>query len=108
VDNTTIDNNSEVHLIAKHRFTVIIRLTGGFEPLDSRRVDNFEKVILRGNRLQLAVLVDAGRSWPIDDINELPGVLSQVPLQLALFIKDQLRRGIEGPCALALVLVVDF
>src|ERR1700756_5094608 len=61
-----------------------------------------------GNRVQSPALVDAGRSCPIENVGESPGVLIQVQLQLALFIEDQLRRGIELTGALALVLGVEF
>src|SRR5271156_2495244 len=58
--------------------------------------------------LAAALLVDSGRSSPIEDVREPPRILRQVQLQLALLIKDQLRLGIESPHALALVLVVEF
>src|SRR5438067_2068027 len=62
----------------------------------------------RNSRFPSAALIDTGRSCPIEDVGESPGVLIQVQLQLALFIEDQLRRGIELAGALALVLGVEF
>jgi hypothetical protein len=58
--------------------------------------------------VQRAGLVDAGSSCPIEDVRESPGVLTQIQLQLALLVEDQLRLGIERPGALALVLGVEF
>jgi hypothetical protein len=63
-------------------------------------------MVMRSDRFQSAALIDAGGSWPIEDVRESPGIQSQVQLQLAFFIKDQLRLGIESPGALALVLGV--
>ena len=55
----------------------------------------------------LATLVGTRSPWPIEDVREPPRVLAQIQLQFALFIKDELRLGIEGARALALVLVID-
>jgi hypothetical protein len=51
-------------------------------------------------------LVDAGRALPIDNVNQLPWILIEVQLQLALFIDNQLRQWVEKPCTLALILIV--
>src|SRR6516162_9870561 len=53
------------------------------------------------------VLVLALRSRPVDDVNQLPGVLVQLKRQLALGIQHQLRCRIQDTAALALVLLVD-
>jgi hypothetical protein len=52
VDNATSGNNSEVHLIAKLRFMVIVRLTGVFRQVDSRQVDDVSRSF-RGNDFNL-------------------------------------------------------
>ena len=44
-------------------------------------------------RTLLAPLVGTRRPWPIEDVRESPGVLAQIKLQFAFFIKDELRRG---------------
>jgi len=51
--------------------------------------------------------VDAGSAFPIDDVNEFPGILIELELNLALFVHGQLASGIEDAGALALVGVVD-
>lgn len=53
-------------------------------------------------------LVQARCAFPVENINQPPGVFSQIPLQFALFIEDELCRWIHHPCALTLVLIVDF
>lgn len=45
-------------------------------------------------------------SVPFDDVNELPRILIELPLQLALLIDDQLRGREENTVALVLILVV--
>ena len=54
-----------------------------------------------------AALVLARYSLPIDKVNQFPGILIQIPLQLTLLIEDKLSRRIKYTRTLALVLVVD-
>src|SRR4029077_617223 len=51
--------------------------------------------------------VDAGSAFPVDDIDQFPGILIELELNLALFVQGQLASGIENAGALALVGVVD-
>src|SRR5580765_1250778 len=51
-------------------------------------------------------LVDAGRAFPVENIDQLPGVLIEVNLQLTLLIDHELGGGIQDACALVFVLVV--
>src|SRR6516225_111057 len=53
--------------------------------------------------MQDTTLVDAGRSWPIDDINQLPGVLIEIKLQLPFLINDELGCRKQNARVLALV-----
>jgi len=53
-------------------------------------------------------LINTGRSCPIQDVDQLPWVLSQIPLQFSLTVENELGCGIKHPRALALVLIVDF
>jgi hypothetical protein len=62
---------------------------------------------MRG-RVKRTALVDAGRSFPIENVNEFPRVLIQIPLQFALFVEHELRQGMQNANALGLVLVVNF
>jgi hypothetical protein len=43
-EDTTIDNISEVHLTAKHRFMVIVSSQGRFRTADSRRSHDFSSM----------------------------------------------------------------
>src|SRR5690348_3721892 len=52
-------------------------------------------------------LVDAGRAFPVENIDQLPGVLIEVNLQLTLLIDHELGGGIQDACALVFVLVVQ-
>src|SRR5262249_18964265 len=52
-------------------------------------------------------LVNSGRALPVDEVRQSPGILVEIPLQLALFVENQLRRRIKHPRALALILVVQ-
>src|SRR5271156_5612057 len=64
--------------------------------------------LLRLNVFHRRRLIDTGGSLPIDKVRQSPGVLIQIPLQLPLFVKDDLRHWIEDSRALALVLIVEF
>src|SRR6266481_5763501 len=52
-------------------------------------------------------LVHTRRSFPIEYVHEFPGILSEVKLQLALLIDNQLSCGIYHPRALVLVSFVQ-
>ena len=52
-------------------------------------------------------LVDASGSRPVQDIDEFPGVLCEVPLQLPCVTKHELGSRVRDSRALALVLVID-
>src|ERR1700720_3721954 len=54
-----------------------------------------------------ALLVDAGRSFPIDNVYELPSILIELKLQLPLFVDHELSCGIQHTCAFTLVRVVQ-
>ena len=56
----------------------------------------------------MSILVDASGSLPIENAGQSPGILVKVPLELAFFVKDELRSRIEDSRALALVLIVQF
>jgi hypothetical protein len=45
---------------------------------------------------------------PVDDVDELPGILVELKFELAFFVDDKLSGGIEDAGALIFVLVVDF
>ena len=51
--------------------------------------------------------VDALRAFPVDDVDKIPGILSQLELQLAVRIDGQLRGRIKNTSALVLFLVVE-
>ena len=46
-------------------------------------------------------------TWPDDDIVELPGVHSQIPLWVTILVDGELGRRKEDAVALILVLIVD-
>jgi hypothetical protein len=48
----------------------------------------------------------AARLVPVDDINQLPGILAELPLKLALFVDNQLGSGEKHAGALVLVGVI--
>ena len=51
--------------------------------------------------------VDAGSAFPIDDVNEFPGILIELELNLSLFVHGELTSGIKNASALVLVRVVE-
>ncbi len=51
-------------------------------------------------------LVDAGRSLPIDNINQLPRVPNKIHMQLALLIKHELGFRVEGARALGFIRII--
>ncbi len=51
-------------------------------------------------------LVDAGRSLPIDNINQLPRIPNKIHMQLSLLIKDELGFRVEGARALGLIRII--
>jgi hypothetical protein len=53
---------------------------------------------------ELFLLISA---WPNDDVVELPGVHSQIPLWLTILVDGELGRRKEHAVALVLVLIVD-
>ena len=52
-------------------------------------------------------LINAGRSLPIENVNQLPRVPNEIYLQFPLLIDFELGCGVEHPRALALVRVVQ-
>jgi hypothetical protein len=52
-------------------------------------------------------LVDAGRTLPVNDVDEFPGILIELELELALLVDGELASGIQDAGALALVGIVD-
>src|ERR1700693_2531937 len=52
-------------------------------------------------------LINAGRSLPIENVNQLPRVPNEIYLQLPLLIDLALRLGVEHARALALVRVIQ-
>jgi outer membrane receptor protein involved in Fe transport len=52
-------------------------------------------------------LINAGRSLPIENVNQLPRVPNEIYLQLSLLIDLELRFGVEHARALALVRIVQ-
>src|SRR5260370_39656094 len=63
--------------------------------------------ICRVRRASQAELVDAGSALPINDVNEFPGVLVELNLQLSFFVGSELCGGVKDATTLALFLVVD-
>src|SRR5437899_1880885 len=54
----------------------------------------------------LLLLVGPG-TVPIDDVDQLPGILAELELKLTLFVDDQLGSGVKDSAALLLVRVVQ-
>jgi hypothetical protein len=54
--------------------------------------------------VELLLLISAR---PNDDVGELPGVHSQIPLWLTILVNGELGRRIEDAPALTFVLIVD-
>src|ERR1700693_44550 len=54
-----------------------------------------------------AARILAGRSFPIDNVYQLPGILTEVYLQLSFFIDHELSGRIQQTRILTLVLVVQ-
>src|SRR6516164_4061561 len=52
-------------------------------------------------------LVDTGSALPIDDIDQFPGILIELELNLPFFVHCELTQGIKNTGALALVLIVE-
>src|SRR3954463_13098501 len=44
---------------------------------------------------------------PVDDIHQFPRILTQLPLQLAIVVNDELRCRIQHPGTLVLILIVN-
>src|SRR4029077_1057935 len=57
-------------------------------------------------RLQ-AKLVDAGSALPVDDIDQFPGILIELELNLPFFVHCQLTERIKNAGALTLVLIIE-
>ena len=77
------------------------------EGLGMTRPSSKVRIYRATSQLCFVSSVDAGRSCPIENVNQIPRVLVQIPLQLALRVEDELGRWIEDACALALILVVE-
>ena len=56
---------------------------------------------------QTTHLVNAGRSLPIDNVNQVPRIPNEIHLQLALLIDHDLGCRVQDARALALVRVVQ-
>ena len=63
--------------------------------------------IRNGQRRIQGKLVDPRSALPVDDIDQFPGILIELELNLALFVHGQLTQGIKNAGALALVLIVE-
>ena len=61
----------------------------------------------RGAMRQRRHLINAGRSFPIENVNQLPRVPNEIYLQLPLLIDLELGCGVEHARALALVRVIQ-
>src|SRR5438445_5540315 len=66
-----------------------------------------EKLIKQRCTVQAPRLVDAGRSLPIDNVNQVPRVPNNVPLQVAVLIDHELGCRVQDARALAFVRVVQ-
>ena len=60
-----------------------------------------------GSGFSSAVLLRGAGLVPIDDVDQLPVILSELKLELALFVDDQLGSRVENARALLLVRIVQ-
>src|SRR5215469_3765659 len=51
--------------------------------------------------------VDALCAFPVDDINEIPGILTQLELELAFLVDDELRGRVEEASAFVFFLIIE-
>jgi hypothetical protein len=51
-------------------------------------LDKKQLVWIKRKWLSNVELVDSSRAFPVDNVNQLPGILIEVQLQLAFLVKD--------------------